>query len=62
MTDIDKKREEIIDTNKSFRDYEAEFAEAKRQLAILEWENYEWLHREPVDAGKVAVEPLIKRE
>jgi hypothetical protein len=27
------------------RDYELEWIEVKRQLAILKWENYEWLHK-----------------
>lgn len=36
------------------RDYELEWIEAERQLAILEWENYVWLYRDRYvdDKGK----------
>ena len=29
------------------RDYELEWLEAERQLAILEYENFKWLHPNP---------------
>jgi hypothetical protein len=36
-------REEL---KREFSDYELEWLEAERQLAIIQWENYEYIHKE----------------